>query len=478
VTLALRCTEGALRGQLIEVGSELVLGRALPGVCGLGGDAHLSPRHARLWVRDGRLVLEDLGSANGTWVNGELVTAPRALAAGDEVRCGQTRLEVCSAGEAAADARAAADAPASGAPHLAVVGGPLAGQTIPLGAQLAIGRRAGGPGALGGDARLSSRHARVARGPGGLYYLQDTGSTSGTTLNGEQLRAAHPVVDGDRITVGSSELVARGLPRAPAIAHDVDIDSHADEHVASAGRGYAPQGAAHTRLGTRRLVAVFAAVFAVSVLVGVAAIVLAAPPTTRTCPDGFVCQRPLTAPALLSQRTFRGALGWRTEYDPAHLSAATADVAANTLLLHESARQDARWGLSGGDHVIGVEVRGYDARQMTAADAMSAMGSELSRDLVGATAAPSSDQMFDRPVLGLHPAVGEVLEGNAQTPQGPGALVKVAALGATSGRVTVAVGVIYVVQKSSEQQNNPDKPLDLLGDQVLETVRFPSDGAA
>ena len=80
-------------------------------------------------------------------------------------------------------------------------------------------------------------------------------------------------------------------------------------------------------------------------------------------------------------------------------------------------------------------------------------------------------------MLGFHPAVGEVLEGNAQTPQGPGPLVKLAVLSAASGGVTVAMAFVYPIQQGHSQGSNPDRPFDIFGDQILGTVRFPSDGA-
>ncbi len=49
----------------------------------------VSARHARLWWEGGALWLEDLGSTNGTFVNGERVTAPRPLQAGDRIRLGK-----------------------------------------------------------------------------------------------------------------------------------------------------------------------------------------------------------------------------------------------------------------------------------------------------------------------------------------------------------------------------------------------------
>ena len=109
---------------------------------------------------------------------------------------------------------------------------------------------------------------------------------------------------------------------------------------------------------------------------------------------------------------------------------------------------------------------------------MHTLAGTIESHLIGTVAAPTSDQLFGRPVLGFHPAVGEVLEGNAQTPQGPGPLIKLAVVSATAGGVTVVMAIVYPVQAGASQGSNPDRPLDTFGDQILGTVRFPSDGAA
>lgn len=57
------------------------------------GDARVSREHARLLVRQGRLVLLDLDSRNGTFVNGTPVHEI-VLGLGDEIRIGDTRLIV------------------------------------------------------------------------------------------------------------------------------------------------------------------------------------------------------------------------------------------------------------------------------------------------------------------------------------------------------------------------------------------------
>jgi FhaA, N-terminal domain/FHA domain len=65
-------------------------------------DSRASRRHARLHARDGVLVLTDLGSTNGTRVNGHRVTE-LVLGAGDRIQIGDTHLvvEAAPAGTAA-----------------------------------------------------------------------------------------------------------------------------------------------------------------------------------------------------------------------------------------------------------------------------------------------------------------------------------------------------------------------------------------
>ena len=71
------------------------------GACALAlvGDDEVSARHARLFVQDRRLLLEDLGSTNGTWLNGVRLLAPTPLREGDVLRVGQTELRLGGIGD-------------------------------------------------------------------------------------------------------------------------------------------------------------------------------------------------------------------------------------------------------------------------------------------------------------------------------------------------------------------------------------------
>lgn len=93
----LRIKGGEQAGKTISVGRELVVGRA--PTCDLTvADQRLSRRHARFFVEDDALYVEDLGSPNGTFVNRTRV--PRArLEPGDLVLLGKTELVVIDQSE-------------------------------------------------------------------------------------------------------------------------------------------------------------------------------------------------------------------------------------------------------------------------------------------------------------------------------------------------------------------------------------------
>ena len=91
----LKITGGNAAGQTITLEQELVIGRSTPGLGSLGGDSEISRVHARVFHDpSGRLVVEDLGSTNGTFVNGNRISGQQALNPGDQVRVGQTSMTV------------------------------------------------------------------------------------------------------------------------------------------------------------------------------------------------------------------------------------------------------------------------------------------------------------------------------------------------------------------------------------------------
>ncbi len=70
-------------------GEQLTIGRDPSNSIHIA-DAEVSRRHARLMFQGGRYVLEDLGSTNGTFVNGRRISAPYVLKPGDVISLGES----------------------------------------------------------------------------------------------------------------------------------------------------------------------------------------------------------------------------------------------------------------------------------------------------------------------------------------------------------------------------------------------------
>jgi len=89
---SLRIVTGELSGTTVEIAGELLIGRADADLT--LDDAEVSRRHAIVRQAAGRLQVEDLGSSNGTFVDGTRITAPTALDDGARLTIGTTELVV------------------------------------------------------------------------------------------------------------------------------------------------------------------------------------------------------------------------------------------------------------------------------------------------------------------------------------------------------------------------------------------------
>ncbi|MEM2126380.1 MAG: FHA domain-containing protein [Candidatus Methanosuratincola sp.] len=78
------------RGHLVRIRPGAILGRDPRRSDVLIDDEKVSGIHARVQVKDNNFVIIDLGSSNGTWVNGVEVTAPQPLQQDDEIKVGDT----------------------------------------------------------------------------------------------------------------------------------------------------------------------------------------------------------------------------------------------------------------------------------------------------------------------------------------------------------------------------------------------------
>ena len=85
-------TSGPETGRRVELGLEVAIGRQDTDL--VVEDPEVSRRHAVLRSSDGSVVVEDLDSTNGTFVNGERIRNPIAVGPGDQIRVGRTTLEI------------------------------------------------------------------------------------------------------------------------------------------------------------------------------------------------------------------------------------------------------------------------------------------------------------------------------------------------------------------------------------------------
>lgn len=155
---SLQVITGAASGTDIPLNGDFIVGRGETGSGNLADDTEISRRHARFRRENGHFVVEDLGSTNGTYVNGRRVSGPTVLAPGDEIKLGKTlvkfngvteetqaRAAMTSPGRAAVADPPAAQPPAT-APPTARVAAPPPPKLPPAGGPIS-----NKPAAVGGD---------------------------------------------------------------------------------------------------------------------------------------------------------------------------------------------------------------------------------------------------------------------------------------------------------------------------------------
>jgi pSer/pThr/pTyr-binding forkhead associated (FHA) protein len=157
-----------LPGRRLAVDAELTIGRQDCDVT--VSSPQVSRRHAQLAPRGDSAEVTDLGSRNGTFVNGARVAGSQALRPGDKLRIGETTWEVAAVDAGAAtELEARGDVPApppSGvrdvpAPAPAAVAQAAPAAPPPAPPQPApVAAPAGGPGAIEGDSGPRASAAR------------------------------------------------------------------------------------------------------------------------------------------------------------------------------------------------------------------------------------------------------------------------------------------------------------------------------
>lgn len=188
-------------------------------------DPTVSRRHAQVALEETRIIVEDLGSTNGSYVGANPTRAGQRTEAydGDTVRFGSVSLTLALPGGAARPASAAPAAAPTPAPQ-EDRGEPVAQLVLGDGTEFplyegvnTLGRRSGNQIVLA-DAFASGRHAEIRCNPDGTAELVDVGSTNGTFIAGERLAPNTPVTleEGTTVTFGKTPVTFRRA--APAAA--------------------------------------------------------------------------------------------------------------------------------------------------------------------------------------------------------------------------------------------------------------------
>ncbi|NVJ17534.1 FHA domain-containing protein [Myxococcus sp. AM010] len=300
------------------IAGELKIGRQ-QGSDILITEGGVSRTHARVFDEGGAVFIEDVGSANGTFVDGQRIMAPTALTPQSEVLLGDYVLRLKAAAARGSGARRAAKPaaggdeampvggegggaratrampsikkgpgaakgapgaalakrparparpapgggarpPPAGGPVLRGMVGPWAGQTYPLKGKVLVGRQPPA-GIMLDDDSVSRRHAELEATSAGVT-VRDLGSANGTLLNGEPLdQTPVPLEPGDQLQFGVVEMSFEPEPSAVPVRRG----------AAGAARGGADEDPAARR---KKLIMVAAGLVGVLLMVGMVSSIL------------------------------------------------------------------------------------------------------------------------------------------------------------------------------------------------------------
>ncbi len=233
---------GPDRGTVVDLAGEIVIGRGPDCQLRLS-DQSASTRHCSVRVDGDRVEIRDLGSTNGTRVDGAKIEGPRTIADGSAISIGDSTIRLQgdrgamvglvptapigrtvvagTVSDPGHPSPGAAPAEDDAALVLVVRAGPDRGKHVALPAtgSIVIGRAEDADLVLE-DALASGHHTRVSSSPDGLR-IRDLGSTNGTKLNGEQIDDEADLGRGDEIRIGTTIIAVtspEGVAARPAPA--------------------------------------------------------------------------------------------------------------------------------------------------------------------------------------------------------------------------------------------------------------------
>lgn len=204
----------------LHEGAQLTIGRAASNQISVPHQ-HVSRQHAQIEYRDGMFLISDLGSANGTFLNDELLTQALPLMAGDTIRLYTPEISfVAVTTDETSEHRIPVtltpsdETPSAmvGTPRLIFLSGPQKDEIVKLTLDdLKIGRATlNHTWEIGiQDSSVSRPHARLAR-VENAWVLYDLGSANGTRVNSVGItEKGKMLADGDVLTVGQTMIQFR-----------------------------------------------------------------------------------------------------------------------------------------------------------------------------------------------------------------------------------------------------------------------------
>ncbi|MFO0597478.1 MAG: FHA domain-containing protein [Myxococcaceae bacterium] len=274
-TLVIKNPDGSEQEQ--DVAQQLTIGRA-EGNDLILSEGGVSRKHARFFLEGENFMVEDTGSANGTYVDGEKIAGPTVLSNKSHVVIGDYEIQlklgskslpktakngakpskepttargtpvkaanaprstrVVQAMKPGADKGAAlAKRPGPGkatGPQLRGLTGGITGKTFPLTGTMTVGRVAGVDLQIDDDS-VSRRHAEVVV-KGKEVVVKDLGSANGTTVNGAPITEETPLSSGDIIQFGVVEVMFETAGGAGAGASRSPISRPSREPAGRPGR--------------------------------------------------------------------------------------------------------------------------------------------------------------------------------------------------------------------------------------------------
>jgi pSer/pThr/pTyr-binding forkhead associated (FHA) protein len=225
-----------------ELSEQLTIGRS-DGHDIVLTEGGVSRNHARFFVEGDGVSVEDLGSSNGTWVDGQKIEGPTPVPEGAQVVLGDYEVQVRAgakrkpptrsgarvpavkppakgataaprstrvvaaikpSGAGAGLARRARPAGSASGPQLRGLTGGVTGKTFPLSGTKVVGR-VGAVDILIDDDSVSRKHAELEV-RGREVILRDLKSANGTTVNGAPISEDTPLSQGDIVQFGVVEV--------------------------------------------------------------------------------------------------------------------------------------------------------------------------------------------------------------------------------------------------------------------------------